>query len=148
MRGKAVTLRLHFQKFRITPAHAGKSGFTKIQGVPDEDHPRPCGEKQHRSPAQPVRLGSPPPMRGKALRGYVPLIGIRITPAHAGKSLSQKVVKTVFKDHPRPCGEKFATLHFECVREGSPPPMRGKGIHGSSTSVPMRITPAHAGKSR
>ena len=66
MRGKAFAPIVHTGSSGITPAYAGKS----FQSYPLmhvwQDHPRLCGEK----PGKPFRgrskLGSPPPMRGKA----------------------------------------------------------------------------------
>ena len=46
MRGKAERALAAIRRDRITPAHAGKSGKEDSDGHADEDHPRPCGEKQ------------------------------------------------------------------------------------------------------
>ena len=71
----------------------------------------------------------------------------RITPAHAGKSKSADKSRRRKWDHPRACGEK--TELSEELREavGSPPRMRGKGVHPLCARLRSRITPAHAGKS-
>ena len=65
MRGKAQTIKKLPGKYRITPAHAGKSATAQIFRYLYWDHPRTCGEKtkywmQGREPE-----GSPPHMRGK-----------------------------------------------------------------------------------
>ena len=66
-------------------------------------------------------------MRGKASR-VIPLDSfLRITPAHAGKSLTVHKIMWFSKDHPRTCGEKGKT-YLQVFRL-------------------TRITPAHAGKS-
>ena len=52
-------------------------------------------------------LGSPPPMRGKAIYFPDSLVQDRITPAYAGKRDSCSGVEFDGKDHPRLCGEKF-----------------------------------------
>ena len=70
-----------------------------------------------------------------------------ITPAHAGKSTSPGMSPGKSWDHPRPCGEKGATLKYTVSPKGSPPPMRGKGRAGACRQRAHRITPAHAGKS-
>ena len=49
------------------------------------DHPRLCGEKEPVPAFSHSLLGSPPPMRGKALRMEVEARERRITPAYAGK---------------------------------------------------------------
>ena len=51
------------------------------------DHPRPCGEKLLKGIEPVMRRGSPPPMRGKVAAVALILTAIRITPAHAGKSV-------------------------------------------------------------
>ena len=53
------------------------------------DHPRTCGEKETLYKDGVVRKGSPPHMRGKAHRDFILAIKWRITPAHAGKRISQ-----------------------------------------------------------
>ena len=52
----------------ITPACAGKSGLQIIQFLVLGDHPRVCGEKTVKSIVIRTREGSPPRVRGKALR--------------------------------------------------------------------------------
>ena len=51
------------------------------------------------------------------------------------------------KDHPRLCGEKLYKIFRQFCRQGSPPPMRGKGIVNELSRKLDRITPAYAGKS-
>ena len=67
MRGKAYEHILAIDQARITPAHAGKSGEAYRENFWEEDHPRPCGEKEVLSYPRRCRLGSPPPMRGKGV---------------------------------------------------------------------------------
>ena len=66
MRGKVETKNFLKEVFRITPAHAGKSGENVL-------------------PFNQI-LGSPPHMRGKVRTFSLPFFTYRITPAHAGKS--------------------------------------------------------------
>ena len=66
MRGKVQAARMCKWACGITPAYAGKSVLaTAIADLP-RDHPRLCGEKNQSKSADQSRLGSPPPMRGKA----------------------------------------------------------------------------------
>ena len=51
-----------------------------------------------------------------------------ITPAYAGKSDFHDAHLRFFEDHPRLCGEKFRMIGQNARKQGSPPPMRGKGI--------------------
>ena len=72
----------------------------------------------------------------------------RITPAHAGKSGREASEKGVQGDHPRTCGEKVRKSLGLTQEKGSPPHMRGKEIKDLQEAIKLRITPAHAGKSR
>ena len=76
-------------------------------------------------------------MRGGALR---------ITPAHAGKSIVLPRLLIFGEDHPRPCGEKKLDQSELVYKAGSPPPMRGKGAGSANCRGAAGITPAHAGK--
>ena len=51
---------------RITPAYAGKSLPSLPPACKAEDHPRLCGEKNAFTVYVICKIGSPPPMRGKA----------------------------------------------------------------------------------
>ena len=54
-------------------------------------------------------VGSPPRMRGKACIADDEARAAGITPAYAGKSERFWSRKDRLEDHPRVCGEKFAT---------------------------------------
>ena len=112
MRGKAKVQNHQRAVEGITPAHAGKRVFALSPNRNAKDHPRPCGEKlrgyQKRYPHQ----GSPPPMRGKAKHYGRLSCRHRITPAHAGKSMSWSRATMIIGDHPRPCGEKMAAIFW------------------------------------
>ena len=85
MRGKGAQLVASSIRPRITPAHAGKSCWTKLIMNTYGDHPRPCGEKPKALRSVRMRSGSPPPMRGKAVNPLIAILAPGITPAHAGK---------------------------------------------------------------
>ena len=126
MRGKVASLSGAPLARRITPAHAGKSISESRSVKFRQDHPRTCGEKVRATAGTRKFTGSPPHMRGKA--SFTTPVGVmaRITPAHAGKSLTRFLHLKEFPDHPRTCGEK---LFIPCLLpkyEGSPPHMRGK----------------------
>ena len=66
MRGKAASNRVDMDSAGITPAYAGKRALVAVLVTMPKDHPRLCGEKiTHHFPFC-RKLGSPPPMRGKA----------------------------------------------------------------------------------
>ena len=85
MRGKAFLVCQCDYSTGITPAYAGKSLIPVFFGGRFEDHPRLCGEKHSTLVIRSRRLGSPPPMRGKAARTLIHNDIIGITPAYAGK---------------------------------------------------------------
>ena len=127
MRGK-VSFRLFYGSvLRITPAYAGKSFKITCYNVPNEDHPRLCGEKVPKVLLMLANIGSPPPMRGKVTFLIDTVFPARITPAYAGKSPSDGLLFCHVLDHPRLCGEKHVFPAVAVFVLGSPPPMRGKG---------------------
>ena len=130
----------------ITPAHAGKSWGSRSCSGASWDHPRACGEKLMQAGCLNHCEGSPPRMRGKALHLNSYMIRQRITPAHAGKSITAYLNCSLKGDHPRACGEKPHTFDFAFVETGSPPRMRGKAARYAGPLPCQRITPAHAGK--
>ena len=168
MRGKAEQRKLLHRKKRITPAYAGKRISSKCCGNLFWDHPRLCGEKHSATVIREIKLGSPPPMRGKVPKDgtakkadgdHPRLCGekdtverfqfhfVRITPAYAGKSGLNPACMPAKKDHPRLCGEKRYSFRKICNNLGSPPPMRGKEIATGHRCTAGGITPAYAGKS-
>ena len=126
MRGKAFLVCQCDYSTGITPAYAGKSLIPVFFGGRFEDHPRLCGEKHSTLVIRSRRLGSPPPMRGKAFAPSGILTMTRITPAYAGKRVLAAGHTPVVRDHPRLCGEK--------------------NVEPKRTDQKFRITPAYAGK--
>ena len=89
MRGK---LRYNLAKviqIRITPADAGKTAFVFDKTKRPGDHPRGCGENQKAQNELQQWVGSPPRMRGKPRNTFVVYSSGRITPADAGKTMTQ-----------------------------------------------------------
>ena len=168
MRGKAPTTVQIVSFIGITPAYAGKRLTLYKIWQTVRDHPRLCGEKNPLTFLANWILGSPPPMRGKALRRRYRHSSGRITPAYAGKRhrrqrqseknwgspppMRGKVqlrLRRLSKqrDHPRLCGEKIWNKTKSIAKEGSPPPMRGKAFRTAPWTFSTGITPAYAGKS-
>ena len=67
MRGKGCSTSCVQYFTGITPAYAGKRKSPVRGDSRCQDHPRLCGEKQLRVVVVLIVVGSPPPMRGKAL---------------------------------------------------------------------------------
>ena len=146
MRGKLSPLAHIASQPRITPAHAGKTLLTSPIPVISSDHPRACGENIPSAFPAASMAGSPPRMRGKQRVYYDETAQERITPAHAGKTLSCIAQHVIPPDHPRACGENKLCLKRLRPVSGSPPRMRGKQYPAFACSLRLRITPAHAGK--
>ena len=65
-----------------------------------------CGEKGWSVSQSPILVGSPPHVRGKGDFSILCRLSLRITPACAGKSVLNALVRFTWQDHPRMCGEK------------------------------------------
>ena len=128
MRGKVLRTSPRLALSGITPAYAGKSHSKRTREKINGDHPRLCGEKAVVGNYNRIFVGSPPPMRGKVTKCLIVWHVMRITPAYAGKSDFHDAHLRFFEDHPRLCGEKFRMIGQNARKQGSPPPMRGKGI--------------------
>ena len=91
------------------PRVRGKDLCDVVLGQKAGITPRVCGEKLPGCAVTLAGTGSPPRMRGKVVQlcGHAQNMGI--TPACAGKSLQCSKEFLRFWDHPRVCGEKFAT---------------------------------------
>ena len=148
MRGKLNSFDFIPSFFRITPAHAGKTWRSPTQPPIQGDHPRACGENNCPPILAALIKGSPPRMRGKLDFFEKMLYKIRITPAHAGKTIPQLRHAAMLQDHPRACGENPSNASILLSVIGSPPRMRGKLIKLGFCDYFPRITPAHAGKTK
>ena len=130
----------------ITPADAGKTQPYVHCLSSIRDHPRGCGENQNTAMNILLATGSPPRMRGKLTARCGKKYPDRITPADAGKTLAFSASRTYCWDHPRGCGENFPDYEVSNLGHGSPPRMRGKLFEFILSFLPLRITPADAGK--
>ena len=146
MRGKLSNSEQYRRRYRITPAHAGKTSPTVIFIPSDADHPRTCGENPFALWIVDRMNGSPPHMRGKLQKHENSHLEHRITPAHAGKTPLMQIMLQGKLDHPRTCGENRPARHILSQHSGSPPHMRGKHDIYADFTEDERITPAHAGK--
>ena len=146
VRGKRCRSSRRLRRSRITPACAGKTARRLSTKSCTRDHPRVCGENERSRQWCPVKLGSPPRVRGKPALLAAHYIDCRITPACAGKTLTERTGDNAGKDHPRVCGEnEKMPVRFSQGR-GSPPRVRGKLYPADKKQKGIRITPACAGK--
>ena len=87
-------------------------------------------------------------MRGKLHFSFTYHFIDRITPADAGKTITNFFLCLHNRDHPRGCGENLNVCKNTAQGTGSPPRMRGKLEEESNAYRYKRITPADAGKTR
>ena len=132
----------------ITPACAGKTPLPG--GVPQRtgDHPRMRGEDMTCTLPGCLATGSPPHARGRRKKTMLTRQDFRITPACAGKTMSDGDFHTVTPDHPRMRGEDQKIPHRQPLAVGSPPHARGRRRRARRQRRRRGITPACAGKTK
>ena len=132
--------------YRLIPAHAGKTrpGMPTARSRPA--HPRSRGE----NPASPGQddgtIGSSPLTRGKPAATLGELGGVRLIPAHAGKTRPAQARTMVRSAHPRSRGENLRRPSGSLAASGSSPLTRGKPAQILQIEIAARLIPAHAGK--
>ena len=94
----------------------------------------------------PEPSGSSPLTRGKLTDLIPALAGIRLIPAHAGKTKRSDHTDPGPAAHPRSRGENTADDALTAQPAGSSPLTRGKQPSQRSRCTAMRLIPAHAGK--
>ena len=85
-----------------------------------------CGKNSKPPYSGLLALGSPPRVREKPEPTTPVDKEARITPACAGKTSVEAVVKEGPVDHPRVCGKNFFTSRTLSIYLGSPPRVREK----------------------
>ena len=109
-------------------------------------HPRSRGENVPPSAMTPDESGSSPLTRGKLGRDRRRRGGVRLIPAHAGKTMSAPADGLDQQAHPRSRGENQKERSACQFPHGSSPLTRGKPAPTRSRSCTARLIPAHAGK--
>ena len=146
MRGKPIPQIAGAIGQGLIPAHAGKTLAPAVKRVAPVAHPRACGENEAGDEKGSTFDGSSPRMRGKHLLCFCHWSGLRLIPAHAGKTLTDKSAMDGSPAHPRACGENIRRVCRESGSSGSSPRMRGKLTGHRQASIEVRLIPAHAGK--
>ncbi len=145
VRGTGFEIVFHSGSTGITPACAGNSGQEVALPVPEEDHPRVCGEQQTDAYERITGVGSPPRVRGTGLKSNEYCADYRITPACAGNSTRLLFFSLPTQDHPRVCGEQANSRFPPMSTPGSPPRVRGTAVDNLVSGERRGITPACAG---
>ena len=145
-RGKRDRRRERRLARRLIPAHAGKTLNDSKGPRLSQAHPRSRGENMSTSIFMCSAGGSSPLTRGKLLDGVNDHAGPGLIPAHAGKTHGFEVFEAFEAAHPRSRGENAYVAKLNKNGTGSSPLTRGKPQPRRRTRRPVRLIPAHAGK--
>ena len=109
-------------------------------------HPRSRGENLTTPGGIQQTRGSSPLTRGKQAVDCHGGAACGLIPAHAGKTARRRQASGDCWAHPRSRGENRDPHPWGLPRRGSSPLTRGKRIAFAHDLLPVRLIPAHAGK--
>ena len=147
-RGKRMPVCVSDNRFRLIPAHAGKTDWSKLSVLAFPAHPRSRGENAKPAGVDLSAAGSSPLTRGKLASVVRVSPTLRLIPAHAGKTPHLRVRPGRHRAHPRSRGENVGHVNAWSETAGSSPLTRGKRIFAPGLRVRVGLIPAHAGKTR
>ena len=130
----------------FTPAYAGKMPVGLFLSRDPGVHPRIRGEDVGKDETAFSCSGSPPHTRGRFKAGPVLKLGLRFTPAYAGKIGNSPSRPGLRRVHPRIRGEDLNICARASSHGGSPPHTRGRFRYSGRICRPVWFTPAYAGK--
>ena len=130
----------------LIPAHAGKTRAAPRRGRAIGAHPRSRGENSRAASSPTTFPGSSPLTRGKRASRGRERQGVRLIPAHAGKTSTRASPPTTSRAHPRSRGENPGTYAAVGAVAGSSPLTRGKRCPVGGRAHGRGLIPAHAGK--
>ena len=145
-RGKPQTAPTVGPRGRLIPAHAGKTSYPTKPRPHLPAHPRSRGENDRCDCRVDLVKGSSPLTRGKLLLECCGRSRTRLIPAHAGKTRSSACLMRSGGAHPRSRGENPEIGADRPRDRGSSPLTRGKQRASHRDAPPIRLIPAHAGK--
>ena len=132
----------------LIPAHAGKTRHPRRSRHLQPAHPRSRGENEAVVIDSGGGAGSSPLTRGKHPVGGAGRGGLRLIPAHAGKTEKAGIPAALGSAHPRSRGENFFAEPLAKTGAGSSPLTRGKRLRPAQQRGRFRLIPAHAGKTK
>ena len=145
-RGKPNRHHLRARRPGLIPAHAGKTLDPRVRQAGRAAHPRSRGENGLCDLLETLGIGSSPLTRGKLESEDRTREVAGLIPAHAGKTLINRVSKLPPRAHPRSRGENAEDRQAALIKMGSSPLTRGKREQNSVIVGRARLIPAHAGK--
>ena len=111
-----------------------------------QKHPRSRGEDIEKIAGFINSAETPPLTRGRLPNEDAPVIGVRNTPAHAGKTRWRRPHRCRPQKHPRSRGEDLHTASSSQSFSETPPLTRGRQPIQCPCVEQAGNTPAHAGK--
>ena len=148
MRGRQLDVGLIRVDVGNTPANAGKTCLLALASPSHGKHPRECGEDPAPPPPDITPLETPPRMRGRRNAAQQLKVGLRNTPANAGKTAGDRRLLVHARKHPRECGEDEHELLVDGTIAETPPRMRGRPAKELQVCGVAGNTPANAGKTQ
>ena len=145
-RGKRRPPRRGHERTGLIPAHAGKTLDPRVRQAGRAAHPRSRGENGLCDLLETLGIGSSPLTRGKLESEDRTREVAGLIPAHAGKTLINRVSKLPPRAHPRSRGENAEDRQAALIKMGSSPLTRGKRSRRHKEVFARRLIPAHAGK--
>ena len=127
---------------RLIPAHAGKTSPHTAPASAEPAHPRSRGENASTAERRSHIDGSSPLTRGKRPRRRLFTSGLRLIPAHAGKTNTRTTAPALTPAHPRSRGQTQLCLSSSSLMPAHPRsrgenPDGGKYTAGRSGSSPL-----------
>ena len=120
----------------------------RLDGGCARKHPRRGGEDERLSSGRMCTAETPPPRRGRLTARMSSMWSVRNTPAEAGKTVFEVLIRHGRRKHPRRGGEDGAFWLPYCRSLETPPPRRGRLPETCLAWGRGRNTPAEAGKTR
>ena len=131
----------------IIPARAGSRPRRPSATWRPRDHPRACGEQYNVLLTNDSHTGSSPRVRGAGVERLLQCARARIIPARAGSRARHDPDDHMYGDHPRACGEQYASSSSPLISCGSSPRVRGAAVLPAPLHHDAGIIPARAGSS-
>ena len=145
-RGRLFHAFKYNDRYRNTPAGAGKTANHEEARRAGQKHPRRRGEDRLPKPQGPDDEETPPQARGR--RPMAPRSRLKVgnTPAGAGKTWRPRTGPWRPWKHPRRRGEDSHSADLKRLRPETPPQARGRRSVSEMVSAWGGNTPAGAGK--
>ena len=144
--GKTQVVLLITHRLKDHPRIRGKDYINGTKAGTPQDHPRIRGKDIVIYYLLIKVIGSPPHTRERLKATETAVASFRITPAYAGKTISDFLSFLHTWDHPRIRGKDKNRFRIFIIFLGSPPHTRERLCPDMESRKLQGITPAYAGK--